>query len=729
MRVNGSWYAYRSGSKVYARIDLSINMKSSKNKTNANYGLGIHWNGTLKKEINDWIDARWGTVYGPLTNYINETFEIADDNSAGSVEVVGYCYRQGAAERDSCTEGYPHHGLSSYSIGPGYHNLAAITVSGTDITKHNVDRTVSVSGNGNYPKESSKLEVKIGSGSLATYTGETSGYEKTITFRPSGYSVSDASSYNVTATRYHVSSSFGSKSGSKTFYTYRQPVVNSLSITPNTTYSPQDKLALSWSTNGYRWGSYEVNFVTSGKFNNSSIDNISQNPTGISGLAAVTHTLTESDIYSKLTNTQLNSYNSFNTDITIKRTNTKAGNWSAESTKTVTCQIQPVLAPSSVAASGGDSSANRFGTTIYIQEVPILTLDWGYSKYNGAAGVVDGYKVEVFLDDTYNDLYSTFDVELDNGHLTSSWSGTLGIDTANDLKRGVKNYFKITPYYKRPNGNILYGTQSYTNATTGWVIPIYKLDAPNIEYPINNSVWHNKYWRILMESPIDRDMSSYDVSTQENYIYKDIEIEVIADNTTYDLFYSDNIHNKIFSTNTLTYQKKIGVNLSLLSNFINANKYKFRIRYRKNYYGDVWGIWSDYINVDNVAVTNLSLRAGQQITAQQYMYVHDASMRLYNTYPFSSIITTYNVEQVAGDQIDTTEYQGIYDTVKGIQLGINNYCVYDNDRINVSMTNIINEMDSPNNPKQEFITAEENPNNIEGRNYKNILIDCMNKLV
>ena len=723
MRVSGDWSAYRNGSSVTVSLNLSINMKTSQSFTDANYGICVYWNGVLKYENSNWIEA---PARGPLTNYETKTFSF-EDNSSGTISVVGYCYDDGI--RGHCDKGWPEHGLGSIGIGPGYHNLSDITVSGTAISRHNQSRSVTVSGNA-YPSESSSLNVKIGSGTIASYSGTDSGYEKSPSFTPSSFSVSEGSSYTVTATRNHVSGNYGSKSGSKTFYTFRQPKVDALSISPSTKYSPQDKLSINWLTNSYRWGSYESQFTTSGTFNGKAITGLSQNPVNGNGEATQSHILSESDIYDRLNDSQLNNNTSFTTSISISRVNPSSGanNWTASASKDVKCQVQPVLSPSSVSATGGGTSTNRLGTTIFIQEVPTLTLDWAYSKFNGAAGIVDGYIVDVYLDTDYTTLYTSFSVPLAQGHSTTSWSGTLDIDTANRLKRGVKNYFKITPYFKRPNGTMLYGTTSYYNVLKGWVLPIYALDAPIIDYPKDNSNWHNKFWRILMESPEDRDMSTYDDNTRNNYRYKDIQIEVTADTTTYTFYYSNAGHNKIFSTDTLTHQKKVGVNLSLISGFINANKYTFRIRYQKNYYGDDWGIWSEYFHINNVPVTNLILNVGQLITAEQYTYVRDASMRLYNTYPFNTDMINNNVAQLPGDQIDALEYQGIYNTIKGIQIGINNYCDYDSDRLNVSMQDIITELDNPDEPKTELITAMKNPTDKDGRNYKNILIDCMNKL-
>ena len=60
----------------------------------------------------------------------------------------------------------------------------------------------------------------------------------------------------------------------------------------------------------------------------------------------------------------------------------------------------------------------------------------------------------------------------------------------------------------------------------------------------------------------------------------------------------------------------------------------------------------------------------------------------------------------------------------GIKCSVDS-CKYNN--TNVSFTQTINDLTN-NPPKQEFITAEKTPSSIAGRNYKNILIDDMNKL-
>ena len=153
------------------------------------------------------------------------------------------------------------------------------------------------------------------------------------------------------------------------------------------------------------------------------------------------------------------------------------------------------------------------------------------------------------------------------------------------------------------------------------------------------------------------------------------------------------------------------------------------MRVQKKYYNlteaQSWSNWSTAITVKNTAVDNLSLNVGQTIEANHYKYVRNASVRLYNTYPIVSNGLNGNIDQNAGNQIDYSEYQAIYNTILAIKSGVNNYCKYNN--TNVSFTQTINDLTN-NPPKQEFITAEKTPSSIAGRNYKNILIDDMNKL-
>lgn len=94
------------------------------------------------------------------------------------------------------------------------------------------------------------------------------------------------------------------------------------------------------------------------------------------------------------------------------------------------------------------------------------------------------------------------------------------------------------------------------------------------------------------------------------------------------------------------------------------------------------------------------------------------SIRLYKVYPINSLSTgniTVNIDDIIYKDI----YDIVYNTVLGIQTGVNNWAVFDTNRNNVKFNQNIYELSGDNKVKVEVITALPNNASENGRNYIN----------
>lgn len=554
--------------------------------------------------------------------------------------------------------------------------------------------------NWNYGKYSTSLNNKeIYSVKVSGNTGKASA-SGNGTFKCSTPKFKDGSTYKVAI---HFSDShYEWISGSdRPIYTYTKPDVG---VTVKDLFSPQDEPTFSWKVNSGALGQ-ENAFKTTVKLNNK--------------VVSVTGTSL------KITNSVLNQYFSatersvaqMKGTLYVETENVSAADGSNKYVDTAsqnfTVQYQPVKLPTI-------GSVSNSGQTVIIQDTPNTTVSWAYPHTAGAAGVVSGYIVRVFEDSGYSTQFGS-DKIVTNAYVT--------LNNKTDLKRGVLNYATITPYYNKPDGSgKIEGTQSLKVTL---VKPISRINTPQISYPTNGAQWHNKYFRVLLQLPTDDDLSAiksaYNLTNDTDYKYADIELKVVAGTQTFTYSINSDTTKGAFSANDMYYQRKIAINPSYLSNFPNTSEYTISIRVKKKYYNLPENLsWSNTatIKISNIAVNRQTFIAGQtEITSAQYSYVRNASVRLNKAYPFKSL-DSRNIAQNKGDQIDTSEYAGIYQTIKDIQNGVNEYCTYDNTNIKLNQT--IDDF-TINPPKVELITADDNVSDI-GRNYKNLLVDDMNKL-
>lgn len=530
-------------------------------------------------------------------------------------------------------------------------------------------------------------------------------------------------------------------SGRRDVYTYMMPTMSDLTfsatnVSSGTTFSPQDNAKVTYTTNSRKWtfSGGENDFTTKCTINGTEVNASSQNPKNNTNETSTTSSSSENisnDILNSRFNANDRSVAKMTGTITMTRINTSASsnNYKASKSLTFYVQYQPTRIPTGGGVTKSDGTSVK-GTTIFVQDVPTIKVDWGYPSTSGAAGVVNGYKIGVFKDSACTQLVGSYYYQ--NG--TSK-----ELDTKTQLQRGIMNYVKITPYYYKPNqtgavtddSKIILGTQSYTGQL---VKPLSKLDAPIIDYPINNTTWHNEKFRILVQSSNDDDIdtlvSQGVITNRDDYRYADIQIRVTkgTNSVTYSVIDNPSIFSKTIAN--IKHKEKIAICPGILGlPSGTGNTYKVEVRYKKAYYNltetEAWSKWVE-VNVSIEAINNLDLSRGQKILASHYMTPRTASVRLYNVYPIDAQGLKNNVAREVGDIIWYDDYKAIYNTILSIKNGVNNYCVYDN--TDVSFTLPINDLtDNP--PKQEYITAEKISTSPNGRNYMNILIDDMNDLI
>lgn len=541
----------------------------------------------------------------------------------------------------------------------------------------------------------------------------------------------DGASYKV-AIRFSDGHYYWISGDDDTIYTYEKPIMTQLTNFTQP-FSPQDGKTLKWKTNSRRWKNLENEFVTRVLNNDDqtkSLNNAPQEPkysTSNSYTEATPSIPLNKNTINELFSDDARSVGLMDGTIRVDRTNNSEGaGYRAVGTTTIQVQYQPTKSPTNGTVTYNNKSISR--NTVFIQDIPTIDIDWSYpitsgAAGSGAAGVVDGYILRVYSDSSYTQQYGIDKViQVTQNASNAKWK----LNTKTELKRGVLNYLKITPYYDKPNGTgKIEGQKSLQMAL---VTPISRINTPVIEYPINNSNWHNKNFRILLQLPSDDDISELGLSNDE-YRYQDIELKITPNNMSANaVTYSFKNNPEIFSTDTLSHTKKIAINPSVLDTLPNASTYKLELRVQKNYYittgENSYSKWSTAVIVKNTALNNLNLTSGQEIELSHYDYVRNASVRLHDTYPIYTL-NSNNVSQKVGDQIDYKEYDGMITDILNIQKGVNEYCSYDQDRNAIKFKNTINTL----NGEQEYITAELEGTEIDGRNYMNILINEMNKLI
>ena len=715
----GNWYDYPVTFKMYVGGNL-VDSGTIFNYSNSNYDYNKH---SVK---------------------IGGSFKL--DNNNTSVTVVYYCNYNNI--EGGCNTGTPSTTTFTLPAGALYYNPYSeptsynLTVSPTigkvDNTTFSGSHSITLGSGGvldwvlllvfpytswNYGRWD-YVSSSVRNSVLASFNAPTSA-SGTTNFTLSSGTFSDGARYKV-AIRFSDNHYEWISGDDDTIYTYLKPIMTNITNFEDP-FSPQDNVVMSWYTNSRMWTSMEEEFQTNISNGDVSLpqSQVSQAPTnsssnGYSNTSTQAKTITK-EVLNALFSNEDRSVSVMHGTLVVDRISTSGG-YRAWASTTIDVQYQPVKAPlnGTITNSSGTSVA---GNTIVIQDTPTITLDWTYPITSGAAGVVDGYVIRIYKDSNYSQQVGN--AKIVNVTQNAS-SGTCELNTKSDLSRGVMNYVKITPFYTKPNGTgRIEGTQSLQMRL---VLPISRINTPVISYPVNNSNWHNKNFRILLQLPSDDDIDVLGLTDSE-YRYQDIDVKITPNNNSSNaITYTYKNNPEIFSTETISHTKKIAINPSLVTSFPDVTTYKIEIRVQKNYYvttgSKSYSKWSSAVVIKNTPVNTLNLTSGQIIEDDHYKYVRDASVRLHATYPISAL-NKNNIAQTNGDQIDFKEYDAISSDIVLIRQNVNNYCTYDTSRVTVRFQNNISTIKG----KREIITAEKEDAELSGRNYLNILIDDMNLLV
>lgn len=598
------------------------------------------------------------------------------------------------------------------------------------ISKHDIERSITVAKNNSGDNSSTTVKVWVNGREETTSIGNS---ESTYKFTPSNKGVSQATEYTVKARRTHNSNTNLYKDSNElTLYTYKLPDITGFSVDPtiisgNAKNSPKIK----WSCNNRKWDSsglesqFKTYYSTNSGTSWTSIGN--DNPTNKdAGNTAQEKVITQSFIEGILDATaRSNATASFK--LRLRRKNESSGVVKDTSDIIVTVNYKPTktIGDNNIIYYDCKSDNKTPDTTkiltagneYFIDEHPYIYVQWTYpSDIDG--GVIDGYDFKVYSDSSYSHIvYST---TVDTTQLTTG----VPLNIKTDLNRGTINYIGITPFYNKPNGTgKLYGTENRKQ----FIKPIGKLHKPVIDGPLNNTSWHNNQFRILVTCPQDDDFDVEGVS-RDNYRYKEIQINVN------DIIYTYTTYPNTFSSANISYMKPIVINLSLISTFPNVSEYKIKIRFQKNYYSNIWSEWSDLVKVGNIPINEITqsqgVKKGESVLISHYKIVQQASVRLYDVYFTNrNTLPSTNKDLIQYSIIRAENYQGIYDSILQIQNKVNNYAIFDSDRLNVKFNkNIDNFADDKKPVRGEIITQDKISNVPIGRNYLNICIECMNKL-
>lgn len=554
----------------------------------------------------------------------------------------------------------------------------------------------------------------------------------TFTIKTAQY-VTDGLDYNTRLYVYDDHNPQGLVQGSewKLTRTYRTPIINTTTLS-NTNFSGFGNVTLSWMTNARRWNlnPEELPFQTYIKFgtDNNWFLSTNSNPVGPNNsneTSLQTQTITKSIIDSHFSVDQ-RCQEVVNTNIQVRRNNPSSGVNADSNTIQISVQFAPKYKPNQINYwDYNSSSSNNRGNSInpgsicYLDEHPQIVIDWSIPN-NIDRGVIDGYELYIYRDNSYTDKYKTFTVNVgDSNGLVTDLYGQKVVNIRTDLVRGQMNYVGVKAFYINPKGEKMYGPELQKQ----FILPVGKLCKPVISYPVNNSQWHNKNFRILFELPQDDDYDVLDEYIQnDTYEYK--EIVVAINNVEYK--YSGNPN--IFSINKMGYKYKVCVNPSIISSFGDTDVYRITIKVQKNYFVNIWSETSNTVILNKLPVNRQNLQKDMLVLDTHYKYVQQSSIRLYNTYPINKLPVD-NMDQNKGDIICAKHYQAIFDTILTIQNGVNNWARYDTGKDKCKFEQTIDKFSGTNKATTDIITAQddERPTR-KGRNYFNILIECMNKL-
>ena len=582
---------------------------------------------------------------------------------------------------------------------------------------YNQNRVITIGKNTSGDSTATNVTLNINNNDVSTSIGNNG---KTYTFKPSTYGVSDAATYKVKATRTHSKKTSLSASATITLRTYTSPRIKDMSLN-STTFSGTGNGIVYWYTNQRQWGtSIEKDFVTYYQFGNKGWKTTGVNgPTSSQATNKETYKKQNMNITSSIINSNFTDaercVDKISTTLYLKRVNPTSG-IEASVSSDIVIQLTPKYSVTNLKYI--DTKTNTEispGSDVLTDDIPNVKIQWDYSTAVDA-GMVDGYLVEIYSDSSYSTkVYSTF---------TTSKNITLQTKNITHMTRGVLNYVRILPYHIQPNTS---KTKAYgPELKQKFILPLSKLATPRISYPINNTIWHNKNFRVLFQLPTDGDSDVLAPQiNNDTYIYNDIELVINGKSYLYSKLPN------IFSVEKLGYQYKVCINPSLVSALEDTTVYRIKVRVQKYYYRNIWSEYSTEITLNVSNISKINIEAGQKVLVNHYNTMRDYSIRLRSVYPINNIPEN-NIRLNQYDIINHINYQAIYDTITGIQTGVNGWAKFGSTKSSVKFNDLITTMTGDTNKpksKTDIITADDDKRpTIQGRNYINILINCMNKL-
>lgn len=543
-----------------------------------------------------------------------------------------------------------------------------------------------------------------------------SGNNQTASFSPRTTTYQHGSNYSVSVYAYDGTTE--KETGKLPFYTYQEPLLSGVSVEKT---SPQNantsnKFTLS-GTNNRKWTSYEDEFQThyrirrqDGTYTSwTNLGNITQ----WSRTAEQMRTLIPKQ-YDGQTNT-----------IYFRRYNSRASWYSSERSVVMMLYYRPRMAIDfdSVTYHMNSTSGNLINKGQVITNTTTLNsiyINWNYDTTLPEAGYVQGYRVRLYD-------YAGNQVEGAVYYTTTKY-----VEIPKDIiPRLNMTYIDITPYF----GNNTNNTSNYwyyngTIEKIQFIRLVTELEKPQITYPIQNSIWINKDFRVCFKLPVDPDKGC----ETETYHYENIELKV--NKIVYRLTMSNGTSSgsvdgsTIFSclSNNLTYQRPVVIYPNLLGNVPNTDTYTIQVRVKKKY-GTTstefrWSPWSD-TRTFTVYLPTYEVQQYDLIMATHYNDAFDTVDNVRNTYGVSW--TDKPLRAVAKSTIIKAEqysYNTIMKKLVHTKNQVNNYATFDTNRDNIKF-DYTNELPETFNEKVgEFITADKNEGNeYNGRNYIKFIYD------
>ena len=188
------------------------------------------------------------------------------------------------------------------------------------------------------------------------------------------------------------------------------------------------------------------------------------------------------------------------------------------------------------------------------------------------------------------------------------------------------NYVRVTPYYLKANSDTPYAKRDESNIILGLeetdliqlVKPVDKAGAPVIDYPINNTTWHNKDFRLMVTLSEDPNYEDLTPEQKQNYEYTNMQVEIVtADNTKAIYNYSNTyvsvpkVYSDCFSSTLKGHRSKKMIWLNKVpDDVLTSTQYRIRVRVQVGNYngmyteadmrddsddGITWSEWSDQI--------------------------------------------------------------------------------------------------------------------------------------